>query len=249
MPIRRLPEDGAAAGIYTLLAAIDTMPPVLTRAESAFDRLVSSVTGALDVIGAALDSLERRHPTEPSPAEPVPVLQHATFTSADADLLALGEDRLNVEDLIAESMVEQVTASENIAFAQEDAARRSDTAWGALSDDIVGDFDRAFADISKNGTDTFSFIWRDMASGLGEAYPQSIGTVSLARMRADWHPQPPYSRHHQGRGWGGFSGLTNAGGSLLPAFCPVTEALEQMLAAPSYPALSAHSAASFHRAA
>ena len=38
-PIRRLPEDGAAAGIYTLLAAIDTMPPVLTRAESAFDRL------------------------------------------------------------------------------------------------------------------------------------------------------------------------------------------------------------------
>ena len=34
----------------------------------------------------------------------------------DADLLALGEDRLHLEDLITESMVEQVTASENIAY-------------------------------------------------------------------------------------------------------------------------------------
>ena len=138
MPIRRLPEDGAAAGIYTLLEAIETMPPVLSRAESAFDRLADSITGALDRIGAALDTFERRSLTPPAPGIQNPGIQEAAFTSIDADLLSLGEDRLHLEDLITESMVEQLTASENIASAQEDAARRSDAAWGSLSDDIVG---------------------------------------------------------------------------------------------------------------
>lgn len=224
MPIRRLPEDGAAAGVYTLLEAIDTMPPVLSRAESAFDRLAGSVTGALDRIGAALDNLERLRPTVPSPGAQIPQLQDAAFTSADADLLSLGEDRLHLEDLITDSMVEQLTASENIASAQEDAARRSDAAWGTLTDDIVGDFDRAFAGISENGAETFSFIWRDMASGLG----QTISAIDWDGILGDGAGSLASAASSilgsigggGGGSGGGFSGLFEAGGTLLSSFLP-----------------------------
>jgi hypothetical protein len=224
MPIRRLPEDSAAAGIYTLLEAIDTMPPVLSRAESAFDRLAGSVTSALDRIGAALDTLERLRPTVPSPAAPIPQIQDATFSSADADLLSLGEDRLHLEDLITDSMVEQVTASENIASAQEDAARRSDAAWGTLTDDIARDFDRAFAGISETGAETFSFIWRDMASGLGQAitaidWDGILGDGAGGLASAASSILGSLGGGGGGSG-GGFSGLFEAGGSLLSSFLP-----------------------------
>ncbi|MEP3116372.1 hypothetical protein [Nisaea sp.] len=224
MPIRRLPEDGAAAGIYTLLEAIDTMPPVLSRAESAFDRLAGSVTGALDRIGAALDALERLRPVVPSPGTQIPQFQEAAFTSSDVDLLSLGEDRLHLEDLITDSMVEQVAASENIASAQEDAARRSDAAWGTLTNDIVGDFDRAFAGISENGADAFSFIWRDMASGLGQAmsaidWDDVLGEGAGSLASAASGILGALGGGGSGSG-GGLSGLFEVGGSLLSSFLP-----------------------------
>ena len=224
MPIRRLPEDGAAAGIYTLLEAIETMPPVLSRAESAFDRLADSITGALDRIGAALDTFERRSLTPPAPGIQNPGIQEAAFTSIDADLLSLGEDRLHLEDLITESMVEQLTASENIASAQEDAARRSDAAWGSLSDDIVGDFDRAFSGISESGAETFSTLWRGMAAGLD----QTISAIDwdglfgpVAGQFADAASGLLGSLGGLGgTGGGGLSSLFEAGGSLLSSFLP-----------------------------
>ncbi|WP_193173470.1 coiled-coil domain-containing protein [Nisaea nitritireducens] len=220
MPIRRLPEDGAAAGIYTLLEAIDTMPPVLSRAESAFDRLAGSITGALDRVGAALDSLERLRPTVPSPGTQIPQFQDASFTSSEADLLALGEDRLHLEDLITESMVEQLTASENIATAQEDAARRSDAAWGTLSDDIAQDFDRAFAGISENGADTFASIWQNMASGLGQAISAIDWDNILGDGAGSLASAASSILGSLGGSGGGFSGLFEAGGSLLSSFLP-----------------------------
>ena len=220
MPIRRLPEDGAAAGIYTLLEAIDTMPPVLSRAESAFDRLAGSVTGALDRIGAALDSLERLRPAVPSPAAPIPQFQDASFTAREADLLALGEDRLHLEDLITDSMVEQLTASENIATAQEDAARRSDAAWSTLSDDIAQDFDRAFAGISENGADTFASIWQNMASGLGQAISAIDWDNILGDGAGSLASAASSILGSLGGSGGGFSGLFEAGGSLLSSLLP-----------------------------
>ncbi|WP_323796824.1 hypothetical protein [Nisaea sp.] len=220
MPIRRLPEDGAAAGIYTLLEAIDTMPPVLSRAESAFDRLAGSITGALDRVGAALDTLDRLRPTVPTPGTEIPRLQDAAFTSNGSDLLALGEDRLHLEDLIKESMVEQLTASENVASAQEDTARRSDAAWGTLSDDIVGDFDRAFAGISENGAEAFSSIWQNMASGLD----QSLSAIDWDGILGDGAGSLVSAASSilgsLGGSGGGFSGLFEAGGSLLSSFLP-----------------------------
>lgn len=220
MPIRRLPEDGAAAGIYTLLEAIDTMPPVLSRAESAFDRLAGSITGALDRVGAALDTLERLRPAVPSPGTQIPQFQDASFTSSEADLLALGEDRLHLEDLITESMVEQLTASENIATAQEDAARRSDAAWGTLSDDIAQDFDRAFAGISENGADTFASIWQNMASGLGQAISAIDWDNILGDGAGSLASAASSILGSLGGSGGGFSGLFEAGGSLLSSFLP-----------------------------
>lgn len=221
MPLRRLPEDGAAASVYTLLEAIDTMPPVLSRAESAFDRLAGSLTGTIDRVGAALDTLERRSLPPAKPGVQNPYIQDASFSSADADLLSLGEDRLHLEDLITESLVEQLTASENIASAQEDAARRSDTAWGTLSDDIVGDFDRAFSGISENGAKTFSSLWQNMAAGLD----QTISAIDwdglfgpVAGQFAD--AASGLLGSFGGNGGGGFSGLFEAGGSLLSSFLP-----------------------------
>ncbi|WP_028467618.1 hypothetical protein [Nisaea denitrificans] len=220
MPIRRLPEDGAAAGIYTLLEAIDTMPPVLSRAESAFDRLADSVTGALDRIGAALDMFERRSLTPPTPGVQNPSIQNAAFTSIDADLLSLGEDRLHLEDLITESMVEQLTASENIASAQEDAARRSDAAWGTLSDDIAQDFDRAFAGISENGAEAFSSIWQNMASGLDQTLSAIDWDGILGDGAGSLASAASSILGSLGGGGGGFSGLFELGGSLLSSFLP-----------------------------
>lgn len=220
MPIRRLPEDGAAAGIYTLLEAIDTMPPVLNRAESAFDRLTGSVTGALDRVGAALDGLERLRPTLPSPSTQIPQLQDAAFTTNDADLLTLGEDRLHLEDLITEAMVKQLTASENIASAQEDAARRSDAAWGSLSDDIIRDFDRAFAGISESGADTFSTIWQDIASGLDQAISAIDWDGILGEGAGSLASAASSILSSLGGSGGGFSGLFEAGSSLLTSFLP-----------------------------
>ena len=220
MPIRRLPEDGAAAGIYTLLEAIDTMPPVLSRAESAFDRLAGSITSALDRVGAALDSLERLRPAVPSPGTQIPQFQDASFTAREADLLALGEDRLHLEDLITESMVEQLTASENIATAQEDAARRSDAAWGTLSDDIAQDFDRAFAGISENGADTFASIWQNMASGLGQAISAIDWDNILGDGAGSLASAASSILGSLGGSGGGLSGLFEAGGSLLSSFLP-----------------------------
>ena len=215
MPIRRLPEDGAAAGIYTLLEAIDTMPPVLSRAESAFDRLAGSVTAALDRIGAALDTLERQRPALPAPGPQNPQLQEAAFGRNDDAFLTLGEDRLHLEDLITESLQEQLAASGKIATAQEDAARRSDAAWGSLSDDIVGDFDRAFSGISANGAETFSALWRDMASGLGR-------TLSAIDWDGLFGPAAgKFASAASGLlGGSGGSGLLDIGGSLLSSFLP-----------------------------
>lgn len=215
MPIRRLPEDGAAAGIYTLLEAIDTMPPVLSRAESAFDRLAGSVTATLDRIGAALDTLERQRPALPAPAPQSPQLHNAAFGLNDDAFLALGEERLHLEDLITDSLQEQLVASGNIASAQEDAARRADAAWGTLSDDIVGDFDRAFSGISETGAETFSALWRDMASGLGR---------TLSAIDWDGLFGPAAGKLASAAsgllGGSGGGGLLDIGGSLLSSFLP-----------------------------
>lgn len=215
MPYRQLPSNEVAPHIYALVEAIDALPPVLQRAESAFDQLVTGITDTTSRIGAALSNLQAL-PIPSAPANPAsPSVYETAFDPLQDDMLQAGAERLVLEHRITDALDDQAAASEALALGQERAARESGAAWGRLSEDIVGQFETAFAGIADDGAELFSGLWGDLAHGLKQSLSAidwdgmfGQGAGGIASLIGDFLPS------------GGGTGLLDLGTSLLSGFLP-----------------------------
>ncbi|WP_420403311.1 hypothetical protein [Nisaea sp.] len=218
MPIRQLPSESAAPSVYALMEAVDLLPEVLHRAESAFDTLAASAGGLVERFGAAAAGLDRIPGPQGGDVFSNPVLHETAYERLRTDALAAGAERIGQERRITEALRGQAEATETLAHGQERAARRSGLAWERLSDDIVGDFDAAFADIAGSGTDAFSGLWQEMALGLTRAFSRldwdgiaGKGAGQIASIAGRLFPSA---------GGGGGSGIFGIETSLLSSFLP-----------------------------
>ncbi|WP_193184150.1 hypothetical protein [Nisaea sediminum] len=219
MPIRQLPSDSAAPSVYALMEALDLLPEVLQRAESAFDSLAASAADMVERIGAAAIGLDRFPGPSSTDTLANPVLHETAFDRLQTEALATGAERIGQEQRITEALRDQAEATETLALGQERAARRSGLAWERLSDDIVGDFDTAFADIAGTGADTFSGLWNELAYGLTQAVSR-LDWDGIAGKGAGQIASIAGSLFSS-FGGGGSSGILGIGTSLLSSFLPI----------------------------
>jgi len=219
MPIRQLPPESAAPSVYALIEAVDALPEVMRRAESAFDTLAASVAGMAERIGSAAAGLDRIPAPPSGDGFSNPVLAGPLYEELQTDILATGAERLVQEQRITQALHDQAEASETLALGQERAARESETAWEQLSDDIAGEFETVFADIASTGADTFSGLWGEMARGLTQVISR-LDWDGILGQGAGQIASIAGSLLSPGGG-GGLSGLFDIGTSLLSSFLPI----------------------------
>ncbi|UUX51807.1 hypothetical protein NUH88_08910 [Nisaea acidiphila] len=215
MPIRERPLKTAAPSVYALIEAVDRLPEVLQRASGAFDLLSTSAGDMADRIGTSADALGRLQVPHSGGVSMEPGVYRPSFDPSGDDMLTTARERLVLEQRVTDALHEQAAATEILALGQERAARQSGKAWDRLSDDIVGDFDNAFAGVAASGAETFSGLWTDMAAGLSQAISAidwdglfGRGAGRIASITGGLIPS------------GGGSGLFDIGASLLSSFLP-----------------------------